>query len=111
MSVKIYIETNKTNKIMELKCEKIVVIEVEYSDLEEFVRKEFNQNGYELIPDEELNNNMTKTYDVEPKEMDQKVLMDFIRHNKGMYLTGKLLDQLCFEGKLDEGKYNVDICW
>jgi len=90
-----------------LKCIKKVMIEVDDNDLNTFIQNEFNQHGFEMVADLEMNDMTAKTFNVKPKEMDQKKLVDFIRYNKGMYITHDLLDQLCFEGKLDEGEYVV----
>lgn len=95
-----------------LKCEKKVMISVEYHDLEKFIQDELNLPEYDFIADEELNNDTTWTAKVEPIEMNSKELCDIVRGKETtMYKTRNLLDQLCFEGLLEAGEYAVDICW
>lgn len=94
-----------------LKCEKKVMITCEETDFNDFMREEFNIPSYEIVAEEELNNNMTWTSTVESKEMDAKELLKIIRTGNAMWSTGKMLDHLCFEGKLEAGDYGISICW
>lgn len=94
-----------------LNCEKKVMIGCEYDELERFIRDEFNIPNYDFIADEELSNDMTWTANIEPKEMDAKELLDVIRNGNTGFKTSDLMNQLCFEGRLEAGEYAVDICW
>ena len=95
-----------------LKCEKKVMISVDYNDLDRFIQDEFNLPNFELVADEELNNDTTKTFNVDAEEMNQKELVGILRGTKStQYQTRQLLCQLCFEGKLEAGEYAVNISW
>ena len=96
---------------MKLKCEKKVMIKCDYYDLDQFIQHHFNQSKYEFVADIEGNNYTSYTYNVEPKKMDEEKLMNFIRYNKGMYLIKDLLNQLCFENKLEKGEYIINVSW
>jgi hypothetical protein len=94
-----------------LKCEKKVMITCDYNDFNNFMQEEFNIPNYEIIAEEELHNDMTWTATVESNEMDAKELLKIIRTGNAMWSTRKMLDHLCFEGKLEAGDYGIEICW
>ena len=94
-----------------LDCEKKVMITCEYDELERFIKEEFNLPNYDIIADEELINDIIWTTNVESIEMDAKELINIIRKGNTSYKTRSLMNQLCFEGKIEAGEYAVDICW
>ena len=94
-----------------LKIEKKVMIKCDYHDLNEFIKNELKLPQFEFIADEELNNDSTWTTNVRPEEMDYKEFIAILRGGSTMYQSGALMNQLCFEGKLEAGEYAVDICW
>ena len=94
-----------------LKCEKKVLISCDETDFNNYMREEFNLPNFEIVAEQELNNNMTWTTTVEPKEMDAKELLKIIRSGNAQWKVANLLDHLCFENKLEAGEYGVEIAW
>ena len=97
-----------------LECTKKVVISVDEHNLSTFIRNEFNQPSFEFVADWEANNDSEYSINVHKEELDNeqiKEVLDFVRHNKGDRITGLLLQQLCVEGKIDEGEYLIQVCW
>lgn len=99
---------------MELKHRKDVMIEVDYKVLEEFVNKHYNQEDWSFVADQECGNDSHHTFIVENKPLDEYQQADvdeFKSKGYGFRITGELLQDLCAQGLIEEGKYIVDVCW
>lgn len=94
-----------------LKCEKKVMISCDWHEIERFIQEEFNLPNYEIVAEEELSNDMTWTANVEAEEMDAKELVKVLRTGNAQWQTRSLMNQLCYEGKIEAGEYAVRISW
>ena len=96
---------------MELKCEKKVVIKVEYSDLEKYIKSLY---GYELCiqADQETGNDESLDFDVTKEEIigyDAVDVEKFKTTGKYNFFLGTLLTHMCNEGQLEEGNYIINV--
>jgi hypothetical protein len=100
---------------MNLKHEKFEVIAVDYNDFDKFI-KEIYQIDYEIIVDEELNNDSHKLFQIkkeELKEWDKEKLKKFLKSNgkDESWCAKLLLTDLCNQDLIEPGWYLIKVCW
>ena len=95
-----------------LKVIKRTILEVDYSDFEEYVNSIYGGN-LEIIAIQELNNNSHIEHTVPSKyRYPDKRKEEQIRSGKyPMYSIGYIFDCLYEDGHLEEGNYFIDISW
>jgi hypothetical protein len=96
-----------------LKCTEQTVISVYYSDLEQFIKEETGQT-YDIVCQEEYNNDIHKEFDVDGDTMylgEVSKWLDFKGGKIQQYMLRTILDGLCRDGKIKSGKYLVHISW
>jgi len=100
-----------------LKCERKMVYEVDYSDLERFIDKEFGHSfndTYDLPCLEEQGNDVYMEFSVDGylTEYDEKSIAEMIKTKTyKQWSTRNILNHLCKLGKLEPGEYMVDVSW
>lgn len=89
-------------------------IEMEYSELESLIQKEFNlPYDFNLPCDLETSNDTTHTFTAERKPLETYESSNFeaaLKKEKS-FMTGTFINELCNRGKLEPGKYLINICW
>jgi hypothetical protein len=97
------------------KFERLEVIEVDYSDLNDLVHRVYGNKDYEFVADEEMNNDSTKLYrDVGREGVDsyeEEKLEKFKKGGIETYITRTLLEDMCRSGHLEPGNYLISVCW
>lgn len=94
-----------------------VVIEVEYHELEQFVGKVYPfLQGYSFVAVQECGNDCAFNFAVDAKEMTSydKKAWEAVKSGKEPIEhlgNGLLLCQLCRDGHIEPGEYNVSVCW
>jgi len=99
---------------MELKAKQKIVYEVEYDDLNEFIKYHYGVKEFYFTDDQELANYTSKTFNVSPKQpgaYDMKKLEKFMAGEYVQFMTQTLLNNLCFSGLLEAGEYLVKVFW
>lgn len=88
---------------------KKTIIEMDYKELDELISKEFGID-YECVAYEEWSNGESHEFAVEPNTLDE-YNSNNLKTGKLHYLTSGLLDELCFQGKLEAGDYLISVSW
>ena len=99
---------------MPLKTKKVEYIEVSYKDLERLIREVYQQPKYEIVADEEWNNDSDYTFSVERKELDQwqaKDIDGLKTNGTAQYGLPSILADLCNNGHIEPGEYLISVCW
>lgn len=97
---------------MQDKFLKETIFSIDYSDLNKIISSEYDCPNYEVALEQPNDSAMTFYVEAEVAEYDEEDLQIFIETKKQKYnITGLLLDDLCRKGKIDPGKYLVNICW
>ena len=101
----------------QLKMKTKTYYEVDYNDLEEFIRT-VTGHDYEIVCNEESSNDSSKTYSVTGFKSDyekQYKLPNWVEFkNTGrnkIFMLGTILNGLAEDGHIPMGEYIVDICW
>lgn len=100
-----------------MKTTKKTILEVDYNELDksinEFLKEKGIKGEFEVVADEELNNDSQKSFLVDGKEDEFFLKYDLpdIKKGKFSFKTGTILNWMCIEGKIEAGEYIVDICW
>lgn len=97
-----------------LPCRTTVIFEVHADDLERVIRQEYpTLPHYSFVLDQECGENtITVAWGIHLHPTYQKKLDDVLRKNvkqRGGYVTGALLHDLCRQGKIPEGTYRVRV--
>lgn len=90
------------------------VIEVDYREVERVIREYYYQPGYDIVADEEWNNDTQHVCEVFPVERDpirERQVDEFIATGDGSFKLGYLLDNLCVAGRIEPGHYLITISW
>jgi len=101
---------------MELKCKKMVMIDVDCWDLEKFIKENADKVGilindnYELIAEEIWNNDSTYPYFVAKDNINPEDIIDIATGNLNFKL-GTILTKFANANLIEEGKYIIDVCW
>jgi len=98
---------------MALKTKRVEYTEVDYQDLESLIREVYGKPDYDIVADEEWNNDSDHTFTVEPK-LDMYQTQDieqFKATGEAMYRLGTILDDLCANGHIEPGEYLISVCW
>ena len=96
---------------------KQTVYKMNYSDFDDIVNEAFPGSNYEFVADIEGNNDECHSYTVEPNDITQSEYFwyrtDWEKFLNGHwdFMAGKILDQLCFMGKIPAGEYVIKINW
>lgn len=90
-------------------------IVVDYKDLEEFIIDEFGHKDYSFIADMECGNDSDHEINIinEPlNEYAQDCVDNYIKTGKEVaYITKRLLQYLCTQGKVIPGRYLISVRW
>ena len=92
---------------------KKTIIEVEYRDLEKFIKKVYDKN-IELVPSENWSNDESHSFNVDGQldTWEETELMDFMENDDASYgITRVLLNDLARKGEIEVGEYIVNVCW
>jgi hypothetical protein len=65
---------------------------------------------YECVAEEQWGNDETHEVEVGPQEM-QEYYRNKLKERKYEFMLHKLMDQMCFEGKLEAGAYLIEVYW
>jgi hypothetical protein len=96
---------------------KIMVYEVSYKDVEEFLRSCFPwlDKDFSIITNEEWSNDSDHTFVVRKQLSDYEInQINRIKNGESrfeMYSTGTLLNKACADGFLKPGEYLITVCW
>lgn len=101
-----------------LKCEKEVVIKVDYSDLERYI-KSITGKYLEIPPILECGNDTVHDFSVgdHPEWLDEEDKNDMEAFLFGdatdipTYHLGDLLETMCIHGLLEKGSYLINVSW
>lgn len=87
---------------------------VDYNEVDrainDFLRSKGLKPTFEMVADEELMNNISKTYNIE-KEQPSEYDMGQIQIGRYGFQTRVLLNWMAFEEVIPEGEYVVEIFW
>ena len=90
---------------------KSTVIEISEQDLTDIINKHYGTALEGFVAMEELSNEVI-TRDVSPAKWDDvDDIAEFKRRDFKHYILTDLLDDLCFEGVIEEGEYLIDCTW
>lgn len=93
---------------------KVSYIELDYGELEDLIKKTYG-HSYEFVAQEELMNDMSKTYSVKKEvleQWDQEDLDGFITSGRiKNWRTHTILTDLANKGIIEEGDYLINISW
>lgn len=98
---------------MKLEHTKKTVIEVDYSDLEDFIEENYNVE-YNIIAGEETGNDEYLSYTIKNEYLtnyDYLNLRKWTETGNGMYLLSNILQDLCVKGLIEEGNYLIHVSW
>lgn len=98
---------------MELPFKERTYLEVDYKDIEKFIRQEYGIE-YEMISGEEWNNDSSHDFDVCKgiiDEYDQAKLNNWLNSNEEQWLLNTILRDLCNKDKIKEGWYLIGVSW
>lgn len=91
--------------------EKSTVIEVSEQELTDIINKHYGTDLEGFVAMEELSNEVI-TRNVSPcKWEDEEDIAEFKRKSFQHYILTDLLEDLCFEGVIEEGTYLIDCTW
>jgi len=93
--------------------DKKTYFEVDWHDFEDLVKKVYGQD-YEFVADQECGNDSSHTFSASSKELDEyeaERVKEFKDTGEYNYLAGELFNDLCRQGKIEEGSYIVNVCW
>jgi hypothetical protein len=99
-----------------LKCKVKTIVEVDYNDLERFIKAETGHE-YEIPSEEECDNDTARTFDGIDGNARGHIVgfaedwAKFKATGKGRYILRVILEGLCSEGKLQPGDYLVKVSW
>lgn len=101
---------------MELKHTKKTIIEVDYRDLEEFVKEKYPQiKDYSFVATELCENDSDHTFSVKHQDIREfeKKVIESIRNTGHIqpYENHGILNMLLQDGYIEEGEYLVNVCW
>lgn len=91
---------------------KVEYYDCEYDELEAFFLKELGIE-YDFVADMDSSNDTSYTFNVSPKlvKNEAEQIEKYLADKKGNYMCHRLLDYLCYKGKIPSGKYLVEVCW
>ncbi len=93
---------------------KKVVIEVDYSELDELIEKQYGRK-YECVAYEEWSNYESHSFDVQKEKLDdydkEKIDNWNSKNGSGMYMTTIFLNDMCNRGVIEPGEYLVNVYW
>lgn len=98
---------------MALKYVEKTIREVDYSDLDDFIKEEYGQD-FECVADQEWSNHMSRQIDVRKEEIDKDDLEEieiFKSTGKYEHLLRELLTDLCNKDKIEPAEYIIKIFW
>ena len=98
-----------------LKTVESTIINVDYNDLEDFIREVYGVN-YSIPCGEEISNDSKKSYNVSAANVDKFKIREFKKLkssdevDEGFYLI-YILNDCCANGLIKPGTYLVNVCW
>lgn len=92
---------------METKTFKIV----NHNELEEMIRSHFEKPYYNIVAEEEWNNDSIHTFSITGTVMSPDKVDDFRSGKKyGTFMLSDILEQMVADGVLEPGDYLVNVC-
>ena len=98
----------------ELKKTEVKHYKVDYGDWDDFVQEVYGNSRYEIVADEEANNDSCLEFTIKKEELhkyDADKLAKFKNGEYVSYMTRTLMTDLCNQGLIPEGKYLIKISW
>jgi hypothetical protein len=94
---------------------KVSIIEMDYDEFEEIVKRVYQATKYSFVATEECGNDSSHTFDItkkEPLDKYEKEDLDEFVASKGLktYVNQTLFQDLVNKGKLKPGHYLVNVC-
>lgn len=90
------------------------VYTIGYSEFESFIQGAYGVKNYSLVADQQGSNDSTKKFHVKSEPLDEWSAVNLAKFKAGKhpnYITSALLQDLCNQGIIEAGTYNIDICW
>lgn len=111
--------------MVKLRSEKKVIFEVQYQDLESFVKEIYPKtrggikskydDGYSFVATQECGNDCSFSFKVDDEKMDEYDQEDWnkFKETGGVpdYNNALLLQGLCIEGHIEPGEYLIEVSW
>lgn len=110
---------NENNK---LKAKIKTLFEVDSDDLDRFINQHYGwaHDHFEFIPDQEMSNNTSKSYDFKKKNLDPTNILDrhqieelkrFKSGKHESYIFQNIMQELVNNDILPEGEYLIKVFW
>lgn len=92
---------------------KIEFTVIDYRNIEKKIQAHFNRPDYNIVADEEWNNDSQHTYEDVNGEVDHPVVVEEFKAGRGFASFGlhHLLNQMVADGALAAGNYVIEVCW
>jgi hypothetical protein len=103
----------KTDKIKSLLVTKITAYQVDYYNLEDFIKSVYGKD-YSFIQDQECGNDSSHEFHISKKKLrkyDQKKLEEFANDGEYCFSADVIMGDLCHKGLIEPGHYIVKVCW
>lgn len=96
-----------------LKCKEVTTVEVNYSDLENFVSQVYKTKDYSFTATAECGNDTTHRFKIDGKlDSYGKEALEKLKSGNDRGVSNQdILECLCFEGHIKPGTYIVRVCW
>lgn len=109
--------TNMSTEL-KIKAQKLFVpktiFSVDYNAFEAFIQEVYGVEDYSFVADQEMSNDLTKTFRVDGSELDKwdkKDIERFIAGAGGGFMARVLLQDLCAKGIIEAGTYSINVSW
>jgi len=96
----------------------VTYTEMDYNEFEQLVHSTFGVPNWEYVPDEELSNDTTQTYNDIKKtdcekwhDFDWKDWVAFLEQRKTRYMAQRIIERLVHLGKIPEGNLLINVSW
>jgi hypothetical protein len=96
-----------------LKCKEVTMLQVNYSDLEDFVNQFYKIKDYSFTEKEQCGNDTMHDFKIDGK-LDRygKEALEKLKSGSDQGVSNQdILQCLCFEGHIKPGTYIVRVCW
>ena len=96
-----------------LKYKEIKYFEVDYDDLDDFISEQYGRE-FEIVADQELMNDVSKTVTIKKSvlnQWEQKDLEEWKLTGRKNWMLYTLLTDLCNRDLIPEGEYLINISW
>ena len=96
-----------------LKYKEIKYFEVDYDDLDDFISEQYGRE-FEIVADQGLMNDVSKTVTVKKEQLnqwEQRDLEEWKLTGRKNWMFSTLLTDLCNRDLIPEGEYLINISW